>query len=318
MQQFLLRRLWTSVPVLFLITLITFLMINLAPGDPLDYMFDGERVTLANKDALRQQLGLDQPLPIRYLLWLKEVVTGNLGYSGFTSLPVARVLGIRIGPTLLLMTTAMLISLIIGIPIGVISALRQYSWVDYAVTIFSLMWVSVPGFFAALAALYLFSLKLPIFPSFGMTSLTPTQEPILDIAWHLALPATILGLENTAIFMRYTRASMLDVIRQDYITTARAKGLRERFVIYRHAFRNALLPLLTILGLQLPSLFGGAVLIETIFGWPGLGRISVEAVASRDYSTIMAFNLITAVLVLGSNLLTDISYAYIDPRIKYK
>lgn len=318
MRQFVLRRLWTSVPVLFLITLITFLMINLAPGDPLDYMFSGESAALLNKEEIRKQLGLDQPLPIRYFIWLKEVVSGNLGYSGFTSLPVARVLSIRIGPTLLLMSTAMLISLLIGIPIGVLSALRQYSWIDYGVTVFSLLWVSVPGFFAALVALYLFSLKFPIFPSFGMTTVTGSSDPLADVLWHLALPATILGLENTAIFMRYTRASMLEVVRQDYITTARAKGLVERVVVFKHAFRNAMLPLLTILGLQLPSLVGGAVLIETIFGWPGLGRISVEAVASRDYTTIMAFNLITAVLVLGSNLLTDISYAYVDPRIKYE
>lgn len=318
MSQFILRRLWTSVPVLFLITLITFLMINLAPGDPLDYMFDGERANLGNKEEMRKQLGLDQPLPVRYLLWLKEVASGNLGYSGFTSLPVSRVLSIRIGPTLLLMSTALLIALVIGIPMGIISALKQHSWLDYGSTIFSLLWVSVPGFFAALVALYLFSLRIPIFPSFGMTSVTGATDPVQDVLWHLILPATILGLESTAIFLRYTRASMLEVIRQDYVTTARSKGLKERAVVYKHTFRNALLPLLTILGLQLPSLFGGAVLIETIFGWPGLGRISVEAVASRDYTTIMAFSLITAVLVLCSNLLTDISYAYIDPRIKYK
>jgi peptide/nickel transport system permease protein len=318
MRQFIFRRLWTSIPVLFLITLITFLMINLAPGDPLDYMFDGERATLVNKEELRKQLGLDQPLPVRYFIWLKEVASGNLGYSGFTSLPVSRVLGIRIGPTLLLMSTAMLIALLIGIPIGIISALKQYSWVDYGVTLFSLLWVSIPGFFIALVALYLFSLKIPIFPSYGMMSVTGVTDPIQDVAWHLFLPATILGLESTAVFMRYTRSSMLEVVRQDYITTARAKGLKERLVVGQHAFRNALLPLLTIIGLQLPSLFGGAVLIETIFGWPGLGRISVEAVASRDYTTIMAFSLITAVLVLSANLLTDISYAYADPRIKFK
>ena len=318
MGAYILRRLWTSIPVLFLITFITFLMINAAPGDPIDFMVDPEMGgSAANREALREALGLDKPLMVRYLIWLKEIAQGHLGYSGMTSMPVARVLSSRILPTVLLMTTAMAFSLLVGIPLGVIAALRQYTWVDNLITIFAFTWISIPGFFAALAALYVFALKLDIFPTFGMTTLTGSPNPLMDVLWHLVLPASVLGLEHLAAYVRYTRSSMLEVIRQDYVTTARAKGLPQRLVIMRHAFRTALLPILTIIGLQLPSLFGGAVLIETIFSWPGMGSLSVEAVSIRDYPTIMAFNLITALLVMGSNLITDISYHLADPRVRY-
>jgi peptide/nickel transport system permease protein len=315
--QYIIRRLWTAIPVLLLITFITFVMIDLAPGDPLDYMVDAGGGGIQNREAMREALGLNKPVVVRYVIWLRQLAGGHLGYSGMTSMPVERVLGPRLAPTLLLMVTAMVFSIGIGVPMGVISALRQYSVLDHIITLFAFTWISIPGFFAAMGALYIFSLKFPLFPPFGMRTPTGAQNEILDIGWHLVLPALVLGLEHLATYVRYSRASMLEVLHQDYVTTARGKGLPERTVILRHALRTALLPLLTVIGLQLPSLFGGAVLIESIFAWPGMGSIAVQAATTRDYSTIMAFNLITASLVMAANLLTDISYAIADPRIRY-
>lgn len=319
MSRYILRRLWTSVPVILLITAITFLFISLAPGDPIDAMIDPNAMTNSSPEAmeaLRERLGLNDPVPVRYVKWLGQLVQGNLGYSYYSGMSVTRVIGTRLQATFLLMAVATSISLSIGVVFGIISALRQYSWIDYVLTTLAFFSVSMPGFFAALAALYIFSLKLDLFPTYGMMSRDPAN-PTLDVLLHLVLPATVLGLEGMATYLRYTRSSLLEVIRQDYVTTARAKGLAESVVIIRHAFRNALIPVITIIGLQLPRLFGGAVIIETIFAWPGMGLVSIESVTRRDYPVLMGINLLTAFLVLSANLITDITYAFIDPRIRY-
>jgi len=212
----------------------------------------------------------------------------------------------------------MVFSILIGVPLGVISALRQYSFTDNVISVLAFIWIALPGFFLALGALFLFSLKVPLFPPFGMKTPIGTDHPILDVLWHLLLPTLVLGLSHLATYVRYTRASMLDVLHEDYVRTARAKGLREQAVVYGHALRTALIPLVTVISLRLPSLFGGAVLIETIFGWPGLGRLSVRAIATRDYPSIMAFNLITALSVMVAYTLADIAYGFVDPRIRVK
>src|SRR3954447_162087 len=319
MGTYLLRRLAISVPVLLGITLVVYVVISLAPGDPVDAMINPEMAASMGPGYIelkREELGLNQPILVRYGIWLKEVSQGNLGYSFMDRQSIAGKVGERLWPTLRLMLAAQLIAIIIAIPVGVLSALKQYSLLDYSATILGFAAISIPSFFLSLAGIYLFALKIPILPSAGMA--TVGQEPSLaDALWHQILPAIVLGLAEAAPLIRYTRSSMLEVIRQDYVTTARAKGLREGAVIWRHALRNALIPLVTIVALNLPRLLGGTVIIEAIFAWPGMGTLAITAVQARDYPVIMAINLITAFLILISNLLADVIYAVIDPRIKY-
>lgn len=319
MGRYLLRRLLISIPVLFGITLVTFVIINLAPGDPVLALVNPEQISALGPGWLEEQkraLGLDKPLPVRYGLWLKEAIQGNLGYSYSDRQPIADKITERLWPTVKLMLTAQLLALAIALPIGVISALRQYSVIDYLATVFGFTAISIPSFFLALATIYLFAVKIQWLPSAGMA--TVGQPPsVVDSIRHLILPAMALGLGQAAPLIRYTRSSMLETIRQDYVRVAQAKGLPQRAVVYRHALRNALIPLVTVVALTLPQLLGGTVIIETVFAWPGMGTLAITAVRGRDYSTIMAINLIGAVAILVSNLIADILYAWIDPRIKY-
>jgi peptide/nickel transport system permease protein len=299
------------------VTVLVFVMINLAPGDPIAAMVPPEMgLSGPALDAYRESLGLDKPLPVRYAIWLGELAHGNLGYSYLSHRPVGRILLERLWPTLELTTTALAISIVLGVSLGIVSAVKQYSWLDYLLTLLSFVGVSTPGFFAAMGALYVFALKVGWFPTSGMVTPGADLGP-LDNLHHLALPAIVLGLERTAALVRYTRSSMLEVIRQDYITTARAKGVRERVVIGVHAFRNALIPLITVVGLSLPFLFSGAVFIEVIFSWPGMGSLAVNAISQRDYPVLMGFNLVAATIVLLANLLADLAYSFADPRIRY-
>lgn len=319
MGQYLLRRLMISVPVLLGITIATYAIISFAPGDPVTAMISPEAAASLGPGWVEQQreaLGLNKPVPVRYGLWLKEATTGNLGYSLTDRQPIGQKIVERLWPTLRLMGTALLIALVIALPLGVLSAVKQYSFLDYVATVAGFTAISIPSFFLSLAAIYVFSLKLGWLPSSGMTTVGQ-QGAILDSARHLLLPAFVLGLAEAAPLIRYTRSSMLEVIRQDYVNTARAKGLRERAVVWRHALRNALIPLVTVVALNLPRLLGGTVIVEAIFAWPGMGTLAITAVQSRDYPVIMAINLITAVMILFSNLFADVIYAVIDPRIKY-
>lgn len=319
MGKYILRRLIISVPVIFGITIVVYLLINLAPGDPVTAMIDPQQAMAMGPgwvEQQREQLGLDQPLPVRYGIWLKEAVQGNLGYSFVDRQPVVDKIQARIWPTVKLMLTAELIALVVGLPIGVMSALKQYSVTDYLATIFAFAAISIPSFFLALGAMYVFSVQLGWLPTAGMSTIGGTSS-LLDSLHHLVLPAVILGLAQAPPLIRYARSSMLETLRQDYIQTARAKGLRERIVISRHALRNASIPLVTVVALDLPRLLGGTIIIEQVFAWPGMGTLAITAVQGQDYPVIMAINLISAVLILSSNLLADVMYAVIDPRIKY-
>jgi peptide/nickel transport system permease protein len=319
MGQYLLRRLLIAFPVLLGITMGTYAIINLAPGDPVEALISPEAAASLGPGWVEQQreaLGLNQPLPVRYGLWLKEAARGNLGFSYKDRQPIGPKIVERLWPTLKLMGTALIIALIIAVPLGVLSAIRQYSFIDYLATVAGFTAISIPSFFLSLAAIYVFSLKLGWLPSSGMATVGRPGS-FADSAKHLILPALVLGLAEAAPLIRYTRSSMLEVIRQDYVNTARAKGLRERAVIWRHALRNALIPLVTVVALGLPRLLGGAVVVEAVFAWPGMGTLAIDAVTGRDYPIIMAINLITAVMILSSNLLADVIYAVIDPRIKY-
>lgn len=319
MGQYILRRLAISIPVLIGITLATYIIVNLAPGDPVTALINPEAAASLGPDWIAEQkaqLGLDKPLPVRYVLWVRQIAHGNLGFSAQDRQPIGQKIKERLGPTLRLMATALLIALLISIPIGVLSALRQYSVLDYIVTVAGFAAISIPSFFLGLAAIYIFALKLGWLPTSGLATVG-RPHTVGDSFRHLILPAFVLGLAQAAPLIRYVRSSMLEVIRQDYINVARAKGLRERAVIYRHALRNALIPLVTVVALSLPLLLGGTVIIEQIFQWPGMGTLAITAVKGRDYPVIMAINLITATMILTSNLVADILYAVIDPRIKY-
>jgi peptide/nickel transport system permease protein len=319
MLSYILRRFVISIPILIGVTIITFVFIQLVPGDYIDTLINPEKSSATREDmeALEEQLGLNQPPPVQYLLWMKELGQGNLGTSLSSQKPVTDEILRRLVPTLKLTLTALTFAVVVGVTLGIISALKPYSPLDYFLTLSGFVWISVPSFFAAIVGIYLFGIKLSIFPVSGTGPAGQTDVPIHTQLYYLALPAAILGLERIATFMRYARASMLEVLRQDYVTVARAKGLSGYPVIMRHAFRNALLPLITVVGLSLPSLIGGSVVLESIFGWPGLGTYSISAVTQRDYPVIMGVNFVAAVVVLGSNLLADVAYAVADPRIRY-
>jgi peptide/nickel transport system permease protein len=247
---------------------------------------------------------------------LQEVTRGNLGFSYRGGQPVTDLILERIGPTLRLMATALTFAIALAIPLGVLSALKQYSWLDYLVTILGFAAVSVPSFFLALGLIYIFALKLRWLPHAGMNTVGTTPE-LGDSLRHIILPALALGVAQAAPFIRYVRSSMLESIHQDYINVARAKGLNERTVIGGHALRNVLIPLVTIVAIEVPGLFGGTVIIEQIFSWPGMGTLTINSVFDRDYPVIMGITLIGAVMIVLSNLLADILYAVIDPRIRY-
>ena len=315
MGRFVLRRLAVAVPVVLGVTLINYLLINLAPGSPVDALVDPLAGPEA-REAKRRELGLDQPIYVRYGLWLVEVARGNLGYSYADYRPVAQKLAERIAPTAALAGSAFLIAYLVAIALGVVSALRPYSGVDFLATFAGILGVSVPSFFFGLGAIYLLSLKVPVFPTGGMLA---TGQPftVPDFLAHLALPALTLALFDLGSLVRYTRASMLEVLNQDYIRTARAKGLSERQVVFGHALRNALNPLITQVGLALPRLLGGAVVIETVFQWPGMGRLAIQAILQRDYPVLMGLNLMIALLVIAGSLLADVLYSVADPRIRY-
>src|SRR5262245_18191972 len=268
------QRVILALPLLFLITLLDFALISLAPGDPLIMIMgsDTSRLSPAQMEDLRHALGLDQAWRIRYVLWLRGVLGGNWGRSLMSARPVGEILLGAIGPTVLLMTSALAFALVIGIFVGIVSALRRYSWLDYAATVGAFAGISVPNFFLALDALYFFYSRLGWFPAACMVEPAKPFE-FSDVLWHLIMPAAVLAFSQMATYVRYARTAMLEVMIQDYITTARAKGLRERIVVTRHALRNSLLPLVSLIGLQLPGLFSGSVFIETVFSWPGIGSL---------------------------------------------
>jgi peptide/nickel transport system permease protein len=320
LKQYILRRLLHLIPTLLGITILVFLIITAAPGNPLSGLVD-PNISAADIARRMEQLGLNNPWHVQYFTWLKETVSGNLGYSIRYKQPVSELIQVRLWPTFLLSFTSLLLSFLIAVPIGVLSATRQYSKTDYFFTIFAMTGLSIPVFFFGIAMIKLFAFDFRLFPIGGMMTAGLRHanwlEYARDVGKHLVLPLTVLSMAGIASYTRYTRSCMLEVIRQDYVRTARAKGLSERVVIYKHALRNALIPVITILGLSLPAVFSGAILTETVFVWPGMGLLNVEAVSTRDYPLLMGINLFLAILVLLGNLLADILYAVVDPRIRY-
>lgn len=320
MSTYVLRRILLVFPLLLGATIINYAIFAASPGDPVSAMIDPFELSNMTEEDLqeaREALGLNKPIPVRYLLWLGQAVQGNLGYSIWFNTPVFEVMLRALGNSMPVMIFALIVSTIAGIVLGIISALKPYSLIDSILTTFAFAGVAVPGFFFALLLIYAVAIRMDLLPTGGVT--TPGLDPSFgDRLAHIILPGLALAYETTGSLLRYTRSSLLEVLSLDYMTTARAKGLKERVVILRHGLRNALLPIITILGLRLPSMFGGAVLIETVFNYPGVGLTLVQAVNMRDYPLMMGGVLITAILVLLSNLLADLLYTVADPRIRYE
>lgn len=315
------RRLVLVIPLLLGITVITFTIINLAPGDPITALIDPTEMNVRSPqeiEAEREALGLNKPLPVRYFLWLGQTLRGNLGYSIQNRRPVLSIILDRLPASLGLTIPAMTLALVLGVALGVFSAVRQYTFFDYVLTILAFFGVSVPSFFVALMGMYIFSVRLHWLPVFGMWTPGKPTGFTGDLVRHAILPTIALAVPHIAGFMRYARAATLDALGEEHVTTARAKGLKPAVVFRRHVFRNALLPLVTIVGLSLPSIIGGSFIIETIFSWPGIGLLGFTAILQRDYPVQLGIALLAAVAVLFANLLTDLMYAAVDPRIRYE
>lgn len=320
MRQYIVRRLLQMVPVLIGVSILLFTVFAMAPGDAIDSM-GLERVSAERKAELRRMYGLEGPIHVRYINWVKKAVQFDFGNSIKHAQPVSEVINSFVWNSFMLSLTSFILSVLIAVPIGVISATKQYSGFDKFFTVFALLGISVPSFFFGMVLIKIFAVDLKLFPVSGM--ITPgvkhtAFQHVLDVMKHMFLPLIVLTLGSVASLMRYTRTSMLEVIRQDYIRTARSKGLKEKVVVYKHALRNGLIPVITILGMHLPALFGGAIITEQIFVWPGIGKVALEAIQARDYPLLMGFEMLLAILTLFGNLIADITYSLVDPRIRLK
>lgn len=312
------RRLTIAVPVLIGILFISFVFVQLLPGDPIRALLSPEEAAASPEYIARRrdELGLDESLLIQFVTWVREALQGNLGYSFHQRVAVTELIAERIGPTILLVTAGVSVALLIGVLVGVLAALKQNSLFDYASAVGSMITISIPNFFLGLVAIYVFSLWLGILPTGGMRTLAAPDTSLWDSIRHMVLPVGVLAATLVGPYVRLTRQSMLDVLRQDFVTTARAKGVPRRGVVVRHGLRNALVPLVTVLAIQIPELLGGVLIIEMIFSWPGLGRLAFDSVIGRDYPVIIALALTSALLVLAFNLLADLVTAALDPRIR--
>ena len=314
MFKYIIKRLLQAIPLLIGVSIIAFSIMHLAPGGPLSVYTLNPSITAQDIDKIKVILGLDQPVHIQYLKWAKGMFTGNWGTTFFGGRPVFDVIVERIPATFLLMGSAMSIAIIIGMFTGILGAFRRYSVFDYLATTGAMVALSFPTFWFGLMAIYIFSLKLGWFPSGGMFTLGG-EEDIFDLLRHLVLPTFVLALVLVAQWSRYTRSSFLEVIHQDYIRTAKAKGIKGSKILFRHALPNAVAPLIALAGVQLPWLFSGALVAETIFGWPGMGRLFVDSLTMKEYPILMGMVMFTAIAVILGNLIADILNAVLDPRI---
>ena len=312
MTRYLATRLISLIPILFGTSIVAFLLIRLVPGDPAMALL-GLEADASSLAALRRQLALDQPIPVQYVTWLGHILTGDFGRSTQGGRAVFPLLLGALAPTALLAAAALVISLLIAIPAGIIAAVRRNSSADYAASFLALCGLSLPSFWLGILLILAFSIYLPLFPASGYVS--PLVNPVAHLH-HLVLPAVTLGAALAAATMRMTRATMLEVLRADYVRTARAKGLSPRTVVWRHALRNARIPIVTLLGIQLGQLLGGVVITETVFSWPGIGKLTVDAIFARDYPVVQGAVLLTATLFVLINLMTDLIYTVLDPRVR--
>lgn len=326
MLKFILRRLINLIPTLLGVTVVVFSAIHLAPGDPITLMA-GEEASQETIELITQHYGLDQPLHTQYIRWLGNVLQGNFGTSLRQGRPVSELIMGRLSASIELAILAIIIGTVIAVPLGILAATKHRTWLDVGSMVVSLTGVSMPNFWLGLLLLTFVALPISYFPLFGRdaglwTGLmsffrTGSLQEFFDGIRYLILPSVTLGTAGAAIVTRLTRSSLLDVLRQDYILTARAKGLKERVVIYKHALKNALLPVITVIGLRLAATMGGAIVTEVVFSWPGVGRLIVEAISWRDFPVVQAGVLMIAVLFTGVNLIVDLSYGFLNPKIRF-
>jgi peptide/nickel transport system permease protein len=314
MIRFVLHRLAQSAVLLALVSVIGFAMLHLLPGGPLAQFALVPGMSQADLDRIAHQMGLDRPVPVQYAEWVSRILVGDWGRSYRDNQPVLSIIASHLSATLELMVTSTIIAVLLGTWIGVLGAVKRYSLADQLATVGAMIALSIPTFWFGLVAIYIFSVELRWLPAGNMT--TVGNSSFGDYVAHLILPAMVLALVTVATWSRYMRASMLDVINQDYIRTARAKGLSRRRVLVNHAMRNALLPMITLAGLQLPALLSGALVTETVFTWPGMGRLFLDSLGYRDYPMVMGLLMFSAVLVLLGNMLADCFYAVADPRVR--
>ncbi len=314
MTRYVVRRLLIMIPLLFGLSIFVFLLIHLAPGDPtLFYLPPDKAADPAIRLKVMQHLGLDKPLYVQYANWLWNALHGDFGYAYGYGEPVLSLIASHLPATVQLQLAALLLALIVAIPIGIFSAIRQYSLADNVVTVFAFFGLSMPNFWFALMLMLLFAVKWRILPSVG----AGMGLPILQRLKYMIMPMVVLGFNYMATYVRFLRSSMLENIRKEYVITARAKGLRERVILFRHILKNAILPVITVVGMSIPNLVGGAIIVESVFAWPGIGRLGYDAVLRRDYPTIMALTVLTAAFVMIVNLVVDVVYSMVDPRIAY-
>lgn len=314
MFKYILKRLLQLIPAFFIITALVFFLSAAAPGDPVDAILASiDDVTPEMEAQIRAQYGLDKPAPVRYLIWLRNLLQGDMGVSTQTHEPVWDMIRDRIGPTLTLTGTALLISLLIAIPLGILAAVKPYSIWDNISSFLAFIGSSLPGFFVALMLIFIFAVNLKWLPTMGMYDRDGT-----GLAKHLILPVIVTVLRMMGTYIKQTRGSILDVMNEEYVKAARAKGISEFQVLIKHVLRNALIPIVSCIGLNIPFLVGGATVTEKIFGWPGMGTLLVQAISQRDYNVIMGVTVLIALVVLVVNLLIDLIYAYLDPKIRFE
>jgi len=324
MTTYFVRRILQTIPILFIISVLLFLMVRSAPGGPLTAARRNPNITEEQIQKLEEQLGLNRPLPVQYADWLGDMFRGDMGQSIKFRRPVSEMIGERIPNTLMLVGISFLVTLLIALPVGILSARKPYSPFDYIATTITFMGQSLPVYWLGLGLILIFYVAIknpvtggPLFPGGGMNTFGK-EGNLPDMLWHMVLPVTALSLGWAAWYSRFLRSSLLDVLHEDYIRTARAKGLADRAVYYKHALRNAILPLVTLIALDLPSLFAGALFVETIFSWPGMGRLFWDAARGRDYPVLLGVVMITAVLIVSANILADLAYGLLDPQVKYE
>lgn len=335
MTRYIIRRILQAIPLLFAISVIIFSLIQIAPNNPLSALQDNPNLSQADLQRLEDEYGINDPLPLKYGKWLAQILQGNWGDSFITHRPVLTEISDRLPNTLILSAIAFALALLVAIPIGIVSATRQYSLFDHVATTIAFMGQSIPIFWFGLILIIVFAVNLhnplagtpifphaapiPFFPGGGMTTLGDygPSDATVDRIWHLILPVTMLAIFQLAQHVRYLRAGMLDILKLDFIRTAHAKGLANRAVIYGHAFKNAAIPLVTVIALEIPAIFNGAIFTETIFSWPGMGRLFIQHADRGDYPVLMGILMISAGLIIFFNLVADVAYAFLDPRIRF-
>lgn len=317
MVRYVIKRLIAAIPIFIGITIIVYTLVSIAPGGPLDIIASAGNLSSDELLKLKVSMGLDKPIYIRYFNWMMLLLKGDLGLSYRTSQSVANMIGLRIVPSLILTLSGTVIAIMIGVTLGVLSAYKPNSKIDIISSGITFIGSSSPGFFVCLVSVYIFAAKLNILPAQGMYD-SGAQKSITSLLIHLILPASVIALQSIGGYIKQMRASLLEVLNEDYIKTARSKGIKESKVIIRHAFRNALIPIVTLIGISVPYIIGGAVVTEQIFSWPGIGSLMILSINNRDYPVIMGITVLISVTVLCANIILDVIYASLDPRISYK